>query len=381
MAQAEVDQKLFKLSKKMAVHVTDNAQVEFVKTPELKLMKSSVVTISGLAWKSLHEKHSDRIDSFLRQHREEQWEYHPHTKFVTVQRFNKGWQVALQTYTLSGTVMKAHNIFLQPEEWEKLYSLMPDISNALRWTQAKLGVMAREYIIKYGLEFDPMSGIQCPNLYFLEDHALEKAEELEEEFAPGAANPRVVQRLTTKPDPYELMRLLFLILYYRVGHLLNVWFCPACQGGIFVKGTNHVGVKGCQNKTRNIYSDYKHKIEKLLTDDKVLSVYRKCWSVLRLSDPVNSSDLLTIVRELVKDPNVICQEMVQISLNLDDLPDGLLIDDACNDLMFDKNVGEGIVQLEQVFVDDGKIPEKKRSAEGDNSPPAKRMRSSSSEDE
>ena len=340
MAQEHLDKEMYKLSNNMGVHVSSQGQVEFIVIPDLKVMKPSVVVISGKAWNSLCSEGMERVNTCLMEMKEEQWMYHPHTKFIHVKKNFNGWQVVLQTYTRKGAEMKAHTVILEVSEWDKLCSQADKITLRLVETQQSLGVKNRGYIKMFRVEMGAQWGERSQIWYYLKEHAEDKARELTDELTDGGIKAKVVEEMREKPRPYDFIRLLYLILFYRVGHFVNQYNCWGCRSG--GKFELHERDDGCQYSKRKIYSDYYKVIDEILSDERVLSVYRKCLDILDIGEPKDAVETVKFVKGLLKKSRAkICEEMMQLGgLCVDELPEALLVDLACDEIWFNENMKE-----------------------------------------
>ena len=338
MAQKAMDDRMYKLSDTLAVVVTDNGQVQFTITPGMKLMRPSVVTISGKAWESLEGKAINKVNQCIQEQEEEEWEYHPKTKFVKVSKAFNGWRVNLKTYTLRGTEMKEHNVSLNQEEWDKLVEVSLHISNDLARLKADFGAKNRECITMFQPRFDRSTGVRSPEWYFSKETAEERAEDICQELTPDSRHFEIVSRLTRKPDEKEFMRKLYLVLIYRVGCLINNWYCGGCVvgGRRGYVGGSHVDKHGCQYRERKIFSDYFEKIHRVLDDRFVLPVWEKCWDLMKLPERQGSKELLKEVKGIWANKVGLVRLVEEvIRPKIDVLPEALLADVACDFEDFD----------------------------------------------
>ena len=330
MTQATINEQMFVLSPYTSVRVSEFGQIEFTITPENEQMQKTVVNFSGPAWMSFCSKARGRINRCVEEDEEDNFLFHPNTKFAGVSKKYQYPQIFFQTYTKRGHVMKDHNLFLTLDEWKQLDGQVEEINKKLEEVHIKKKSRYRPQLTMYQFQLSKdLPHTTSDMWYFSRDHAEERGEEHMELTDRDDEDMTIQTILQPPPDPLKFMTVVYCYLVARAALLINSYMCPGCGDGKYMKGGSHTGSYGCRFPDRNPVKDYLIQIKKCVTDDVVLDLFYDCWRYLKLPH-VEAASLLNSIHTLVNDNTLIDRANRyngDVELGEDD-PVCMLIDDV-----------------------------------------------------
>ncbi len=351
MAQAEVDAETFTLSKYTSVRVTELGQVEFTVTPTNKLMRNSVVTLSGHAWAGFCVNARDRINKCMHDNSvtdKVTWLYHPNTKFVELTARYFGMQVLLQTLSKRGNVMRDQNIFMDETEWKELDQKVEAISEKLDAIHADKGSRVKPHMTLYKFLFEggSVEPPVCAHWYYVQQHAESKAMQyVSSNVSKKYGTWDIRSRIEPPMDPLLFMRSVLFTAMCLGNTVVNKFLCPGCYGG--AGEGNHTSSKGgCRASGRDPLSEYYRHLEKIVADEIVIDIFYRCWRKLKLPF-VDASSMLKPIQTLMQDPKVAIAYLKEINEKIGDLPACMLVKDVCDEIGFEKMVKAELLSMKR----------------------------------
>ena len=348
-AETDMDQRtLISLSPTHTVTVNNSAQIEFVLTPKNPKQEPSVVTLSTAAWKDLKKKETvQKINHHLEDKTNEEWMYHPKTKFVGVRHLDFGRQVALLTYSRKGYLQLQHCVYLNDKEWE---ILVENIQQLSQWQDyiIHLNEKRRKTLLNNSKQADIRPFLKtnqvtayewcyapfeegaptpkCEVSYFTKHTALCKAEEVASTLREPLGDLTIVETTKDAPNALGFFMLLYMSVLLEGTTLYNEMICPGCRVEANKTDSIHMSYNGCKAFGRDIIKDYLGAVKKLIPDDFYKNLFNQCWKVLNMP-PGDPTTLMDTLKTILSSKVVLYLEETVSDLKEDypDMPETLLI--------------------------------------------------------